>query len=86
MKYAALLLHILFRFTLVATLALIALVPLVYETSVLTAFVYMPLLLIAIAMLNLAADHFLLKMAVTSSTVNSSRYGNFLGRHCIFCS
>ncbi|WDD97585.1 hypothetical protein [Thalassomonas actiniarum] len=86
MKYVALLLHVVFRFTLIATLALIALVPLVYEISVLTAFVYMPLLLIAIAVLNLATDHLLLKMVQTSAAVKTRRYGHFFGRYCIFCS
>ncbi|WP_281558449.1 hypothetical protein [Thalassomonas sp. RHCl1] len=88
MKYVALLLHVVFRFTLIATLALIALVPLVplvYEISVLTAFVYMPLLLIAIAVLNLATDHLLLKMAQSSAAINTRRYRHFFGRHCIFC-
>ncbi|WDE07045.1 hypothetical protein SG34_009220 [Thalassomonas viridans] len=86
MKHFALLLHILFRLTLVATLALIALLPLVYETTVLTAFVYMPLLLTAIAVLNLAADHLLLKMVRASAGKHTGDYRYFFGRHCIFCS
>ena len=85
MRHFALLLHLLFRFSLIATLALTALVPLVYETTVLTAYFYMPLLLIVMAVLNLIADRIIVKLLRVSAGDNTTRLSRFYPRRCIFC-
>ena len=86
MKHFALLLHVIFRFTLIAILALTALMPLLYETTPLTAFVYMPLLLVAIAIVNLAADNLLMKMVPSNNRHKTAHSRFFSGKHCFFCS
>lgn len=86
MRYFALLLQLTFRLTLITAFFFIAIIPVVYEITVLNVLVYMPFLLIALLLLSLITEQGLLKLTTRLDRKDRVNGRFFFHNRCILCS